>query len=69
MIRSSKSGSDVRNKFLGSGEMIQSLEGLSALSEDPGLVPSTHSSSRLSVTLVLGDLTLIYDLCGHQTHT
>jgi hypothetical protein len=42
MISSSKSGSDVRNKFLGAGDMAQPLRGLSAPSEDSGLVPSTH---------------------------
>lgn len=70
MIRSSKSGSDVRNKFLGAGEMAQpvkrtlcSFRGSRLGSQYPysGLYPS--------VTLAVGDLTPFSDLHGYQRYT
>ena len=42
------------------------LKAQAALTEDQGLVPSIHMAQS-SVTPVLGDLRLSYDLCWHCT--
>jgi hypothetical protein len=49
--------------------MLQLLNALVALAEDPGLIPSTHRWFTTTHTPVSRDLMCSSGLLRHQTHT